>query len=156
MKEKVFNTEVVNSLKALGAWAEKIPDMPFNPLARFNPEKPSDILGGYKGRFFMIESKQMKKFEALGERHFQHNQIKSLDRAVATGNAAFVFVNVRIRAVKGENNYENRLIVLDWKRWGQRIKTASIKAKEIKELPFVSGQKGLFPLDAFLQGLINE
>lgn len=153
MRESKFNTEVVNSLKELGAFAEKIPDMPFAGGLRFNPEKPCDIFGGFMGRFFIGESKQMKKFEALGERHFRPNQIKALDKAISTGNRAFVFLNVRIKAVKGEVKHENRMIILDWKVWGGMIKNGSIKAKQIKELPYIVGHKGLFDLKHFLMEL---
>lgn len=151
MREAKFNTEIVNSLKEQGAWAEKIPDVPRGMGLRFLPEKPCDIIGGFKGTFFMIESKQMKKFEAFGARHFRDNQLDALDRAVQTLNPAYAFLNVRIASPR-----TNRLIILDWITWGHRLRQNSIKAEEIKKLPFIQGHKERFDLTKFLEHLCEK
>ena len=153
MRESDFNTEIVNSIKALGGWAYKIPDIVPGGGSRFTPDKPCDILGGYKGKFIGIESKQMKKFEALGIRHVRYNQEKSLDEMVAKGNRAFLFINVRIRAVKGKVKRENRLIPLDWKEWGPVLKLGSLKASEIEKLYYITGTDGKFHLREVLDSL---
>ena len=69
MKESTFNNEILNSLRQGGAWAYKIPDSPTSwtmAATRFTPEKPCDIVGMYQKIGFIVEGKQIKKFEAFG------------------------------------------------------------------------------------------
>jgi len=140
LKESKFNAELINSLDHWGAYAFKIPDLPASMTMglRFVAEKPCDIFGGYHGKFFAIESKQIKKFEAFGLRHIRDSQIKHLTSMVKTGNRAFIFLNIRIAAVKGKTKRENRLVIFDWADLSR--KTESYKQKEVMALPYVSYQ----------------
>lgn len=166
MREANFNTETTNSLKAGRAWAFKIPDSPTSwtmRRTRFTPEKPCDIIFCFGGRFGAIESKQMKKFQAFGLRHLRENQIRNLDRVTATGGRAFVFLNVRVRGkrgavVKGKwtgANYENRLIIFDWKVWKPLFEILPLSGKEVQSLAFIRGKKGLFDLSSFLGAVVS-
>lgn len=151
MKENQFNTEIKNSLEEQGAWAYKIPDSPTSWTAhrtRFTPEKPCDIVGCYKSVGFLIEGKQSKKFEAFNINEVRASQQKNMDMAVDKGNRAFIFLNVRIA-----KPYENRLIIMDWAEVRDSLRNESIKAKQIKELPYTTGKKGRFDLSEFLEGL---
>jgi penicillin-binding protein-related factor A (putative recombinase) len=140
MKESKFNAELINSLDHWGAYAYKIVDLPASMTMglRYVPEKPCDIIGGYHGKFFGIESKQIKKFEAFGVRHLRDGQIKHLTEMVKRGNRAFVFLNIRIAPVKGKTKRENRLVIFDWAEFSKR--TESLKQKEVMALPYVSYQ----------------
>ena len=160
MKESDFNAEVVRSLKAHNGWAYKLGDIPASITAGLNfvPEKPCDILGGYKGKFVAIEGKQFKKFQAFNINHLRPSQIKAMKEMTAAGLRGFIFLNIRIKAIKGEQSHENRVIIFDWKEWGQRIEENSIKQKELMALPFISGKtvkdKGIiYDLETFLEGL---
>lgn len=156
MKESLFNTEILRSLQDEGAWAYKIADQPTSWTAhatRFTPDKPCDIVAMFLGHGFIIEGKQIKKFEAFGLDKIRPSQIKNMDEAVDKGNRAFVFLNIRIKAVKGETQHENRLITFDWAELRERFKSGSIKAKELKELPYIEGSKSRFNLKTFLLDL---
>lgn len=139
MREAQFNTEMVNSLRHWGAFAHKLADLPasLTRALRFTPDKPCDIIGGY-GKFFGIESKQIKKWEAFGMRHIRQSQIDAMDDMIKTGNRAFVFLNVRIKAVKGESKHANKTIFWDWREF--REMKDSIKAKDLQKLPYISYQ----------------
>jgi penicillin-binding protein-related factor A (putative recombinase) len=139
MREAQFNTELVNSLKYWGAWAHKIPDLPASMAAglRFTPDKPCDVVGGY-GKFFAIESKQIKKFEAFGMRFLRDSQIKELNSIIERGNRAFIFLNIRIKAVKGKVKRENRLVIFDWKEFRELKET--IKKADVEKLPYITYQ----------------
>ena len=124
---------------------------------RYVPEKPCDVLGAYRGRFFAIESKQMKKFEAFGMRHMRPAQIKHLNEITKTGSKAFVFLNVRIPAIKKiKQKRENRLIIFEWRHF-QGLGEVSLKKKDIETLPYVSYQtvdkKIMYDLKHFLAAL---
>lgn len=140
MREATFNTELVRSLKFWGAWAYKIPDIPTSRLVgmRYTPDKPCDVIGAYSNYFFAIESKQMKKFEAFGMRFIRESQAKELNLMTSKGNQAFIFLNIRIKAIKGGAKRENRLIIFKWTDF--RDRTKSYTAKELKTLPYVGYQ----------------
>lgn len=143
MRESTFNSELLHSLKEQGAWAYKIPDHPTSwtsHATRFTPDKPCDIVGMYKGVGFIIEGKQIKKFEAFGINSLRPSQIMNLDEAVNKGNRAFVFLNIRIKAEKGKVKHENRCLMFDWKIWRDRFKESSIKGKELPDIPYVEGK----------------
>lgn len=151
MKERTFNTEVKNSLIESGAWAYKIPDAPIFPgqLTRFTGDKPCDIVGGYRGHFFGIESKQVKKYEAFGLRFFRPCQIENLDKMVAGENAAFAFLNIRQK-----KPYINRLLIFDWA--DETWKRETIKKRDLEILSLeegIVGKNGLFDLGSFLEDL---
>lgn len=151
MKENTTNTEIKNSLVEQGAFAYKIADQPTSWTAhrtRFTPDKPCDIICLYKGKGCLIEGKQMKKFEAFGIRHLRPAQCKAMDEAVAAGNRAFIFLNVRIA-----KPYENRLIILEWSVVKDQLMEASFKAKEIEQMRYIRGSKGRFDLTEFLREL---
>lgn len=164
MRESKFNAELINSLDHWGAYAYKIVDLPASRTMglRYVPEKPCDIFGGYHGKFFAIESKQAKKFEAFGIRHLRDAQIKHLTDMVKRGNRAFVFLNIRIAAVKGKVKRENRLVIFDWADLSQKVD--SYKQKEVMGMPYVSYQlvkkrptddagEIIYDIKAWLEGL---
>lgn len=152
MNEKTFNLELKKSLIFHGAWAHKIADMPRGPMLRFNPEKPCDIVGVFKGQMFVIESKQIKKFQAFGIEALRPGQISSLTKIHEAGGKAFVFLNVRIpRTI-------NSILVFEWEFWKWRWQTlGSLKKDEIEVMTFKEGLKAqrvnkdlIFDLEEFL------
>jgi len=153
MKESVFNSEIVGSLRDFGFWAYKIPDFPQSMIrgSRFNPEKPFDIVGMISEIGVAIEGKQMRKFEAFGIRHMRPSQIAEFDFMVDNSAArAFIFLNIRQKADKvAGSQYENRLIILEWSEIRDRLKKESIKKKEIEGLPFIQGKNSRFNLGWF-------
>jgi len=157
MRESHFNSELTKSLAHWGAWSYKIQDLPASMTMglRYTPDKPCDILGTYRSKFFAIESKQIKSFEAFGMRHMRPAQIKHLTEIVKTGSRAFVFLNIRIPAIKGKQKRENRLIIFDWAEFSKL--EASIKQKEIKDHPFISNQNVdgniIYDIKPFLESL---
>lgn len=154
MRESVFNTEVKNSLEAAGAWAYKIADQPTSwthSLTRFTPDKPCDIIGIYKKNGFLVEGKQMRRFEAFGENRMRPSQIEAFNE---NEEISYVFLNVRIKAVKGVAKHENRLIIFPWKWLRTKWANGSIKAKELQSMLYIQGKDGLFDLKDFLDGQI--
>jgi len=156
MKEAFFSTEIVRSLRYHGGWAYKIPDAPITKeilkITRFTAAKPSDIVACFDSLFVAIETKQLKTWKALSIRDFRPEQIEGLTNIVAHKGRAFVFVNIRINK-KGQP-YENRLIILDWAVWGERLQAKSIFAKELKERAyyksFTVDEKRIFDLTEWL------
>lgn len=140
MRESQFNTEMVQSLRYWGAFAYKLADLPasLTRALRFTPDKPCDIIAGFAGKMVGIESKQMKKYEAFGLRHIRDSQVEHMNAMIAAGCRAFVILNIRIRAVKGETKHENRTVIFDWKEF--REQKESIKAKDLKSLPYITYQ----------------
>lgn len=147
MKEAVFNTEIVNSIKDLGWFAHKLTDTPRVPGLRFISEKPFDIFAVAHGTPIAIESKQFKKFQGFSIRYLRDNQIEYLDKMIASGGRAFVFLNVRIPTIKGVQKRENRCYIIDWAKWDRN----QIPVKDIKDMPFVEGKNGKFDLLNFLR-----
>lgn len=101
MREQTFTTEIMNSLKSYGFWAYKIPDAPYSRMKdaglRFIPPKPCDIVACKDGKFYAIETKQMKKWEKLSIDTFTLSQITNMTNIVKAGGVAYAFVNVRIK-----------------------------------------------------------
>lgn len=140
MKEAIFSTEIVRSIRHHGGWAFKIPDMPITKellkITRFTNAKPCDIVSTFNGQFVAIETKQFKKWEALGVRHFRPEQLSGMTDIVANGGRAFVFLNIRIKADKIKKLMAvNRLLVFDWSTWGPRIMKRSIFAESLRQRP---------------------
>lgn len=135
----------MNSLKGMGWWAYKIPDFPVGGGTigfRFNPEKPFDIACFSDSGGIAVEGKQFKKYKAFGARHMRPSQIQAFDEIVGLGvGRAFVFLNIRASKPR-----MNRLITFDWAFWGKRIKSETIKAKELRDFWYVEGKRGLFDL----------
>lgn len=146
MNEAKFNSELVSSLKAAGAWAYKIPDAPVSQTygMQFTPKKPCDIVGCFGRTFFAIEGKQIKEFKAFGPNALRPSQKENLNQIVNTGGRAFVFLNIRIPV---RNDYENRLLVFDWYRFKD---SSSIKKPDIMKYPYIAGKLGTFDLWPFL------
>jgi len=157
MKEAHVNTEWKNSLKAYGAWAYKIADMPhFTGMkTRFDVEKPCDIVGGYKGIFFGIEGKMIKKYESFGLKNMRPSQIKNLNEMVTKGNRAFVFLNIRILPDQTRGiRRMNRLLIFDWAKWSSIWeRSGTLKKKHLESAKGIDGKNGLFDLRGFLSGL---
>ncbi len=159
MKESHFNTEIRKSFEHLGGYAYKIPDMPHGAIKgmRFNPDKPCDIMVGWRGIYFGIEGKIIKKLGAFGDQ-IRESQIKGLDAMVASGNSAFVFLNVRINGDEGGKRV-NQLVIFDWVLWGPKFKQGTIKKAdliEVIESQGIKGQGGLFDLRGFLNGVLHH
>lgn len=151
MREANFNIEVVSSLRTYGAWAYKPSDQPptFGKTMRFTPSKPCDILGCVMGRFFAIESKQIKEWKSFTIKMLRPNQIVALDDIVKAGGRAYVFLNVRMPRI------ENRLIIFDWAVWATHLKGDLIKPDSLKNMPFIKGAKEEFDLSEFLKDIVN-
>lgn len=134
MKEATFTTEVMRSLRHYDLWAFKIPDMPITKailkITRFTNAKPADIVACLEDKFIAIETKQFKKWEALGLRHFRPEQVSGMSSIVEQGGRAFVFLNIRIA------RKENRLLIFDWKTLHPKLQKGSVKAKELRERPY--------------------
>jgi hypothetical protein len=141
MREANVCTEIVNSLKACGAWAYKIDDPRGFAPGIFHRPRPFDILffAGTKGG--AIEVKMIKEWRSLKASMFQDHQIQNLDTIKAIGGNAYCLLNVRIKTP-----YTNRLIILKWKEWGEIIKTTGIDKKTLESLSYCQGTKGLFNL----------
>jgi len=147
LRESTTNTEIVNSIKAAGHWAYKIPDFPQSMIAgsRFNPEKPFDIVAFIAGRAVAIEGKQFKKYQAFGERHMRPSQLEEFNRIVdRDAGRAFVFLNIRQPRPR-----LNRLLIFDWKNLRERFKDGSIKMRELEAQQYLEGRKKLFNLGGF-------
>lgn len=144
MREQIFVSEVIASLRDHGAWAYKIPDMPTSWVSRrtrFTPAKPCDIVAAFHGKFIAIECKQMKQWKSFPISSLRESQVQALDDLHYQGARASVFLNVRIA------KEENRLIIFEW-GWLKTQK--SIHAKMLKELPYIDGKRGRFNLGGFL------
>jgi hypothetical protein len=123
---------------------------------RFSPEKPCDIIAGIKGRSVLIELKQIKKWQAFGKTQMRGSQILNLTEAMRSGSACFVFLNVRIRAIKGLSKHENKLLIFDWAKWGDILSSGTIKAKELVRIPYIEGSsKGGFDLTSFFNSIVG-
>ncbi len=112
VKENIFNTEVVRSLKHYDYFAYKISDV---MGSRFTETKPCDILiCSPKGVFIAAESKQIKKWSGLTGKMLRDNQIKTLDKTVKNKGKAFVLLNIRLPLIKGKQQKENWCVVFNW------------------------------------------
>lgn len=154
MREKVFNTEIKNSLLALGHWAHKIGDQPIGKQEdggqshdgfRFNIKKPFDIIAVICGRGVAIEGKMIRRFQAFGQRDIRDIQKENLDKMLAAGGRAFVFLNVR-GVIAGRR--ENRCIIFDWAEFRE---VQTIPHRVLQTLPFIPGAHGLFDLHIFCE-----
>jgi len=134
MKEAVFTSELMRSLRVQGFWAYKIPDSPITQgvleVTRFTAAKPCDVVACYDGQTVLIECKQLKKWKAFGLKHIRDSQVKHLTDVIASGGKAYIFLNIRINA----SPRVDRLIILDWAKWGKRLQLETIKAKDLKAL----------------------
>jgi Holliday junction resolvase len=136
VRESTFNTEVVNSLKAEGFFAYKIPDTPASIVRglRYSPEKPCDIVASIGGKFVAIESKQIKKIQAFGLRDFRESQIDSLNKIVRDGGKAYAFLNIRVHGDK-EFKRLNLLVGLNWKYWYPKFEQGfKLDAKFLRDM----------------------
>jgi len=159
MKESVFTSDVIRSLKRCGAWSYKIMDSPTSwtmHITRFTADKPCDILGMYAGRFFAIENKQIKKWTKFGLENMRASQIRELENITRLGGEAFVLLNVRIKARKAKGRakawkHENRLIVFDWITFKNK---GTYSIDELKALGFIKQElkdrKPFYDLSMFL------
>jgi penicillin-binding protein-related factor A (putative recombinase) len=161
MRETQFNSEVMTSLKAFGAWSYKIADSPTSwtmARTRFTPEKPCDIVGCYASKFFAIEGKQIKSFKAFGMNSLRQSQIDSLNDIVSRGGAAFVFLNIRIKAAKSVGvKQDDRLLIFEWTEFKEITANGSLKKKIIENWAHLKkvtwGDDRVYDLRGFLGDL---
>lgn len=155
MKEAVFNTEIVNSIKT--HWfVHKLSDSIAVPgVTRFIGEKPCDTIAFIYGRGVGIEGKMLKKWKGISIKLFRENQIEALDEMLMAHGRAFAFINVRIaaNAVTG-TKHENRLIIIDWEKWLKR-RNKTIPVKVVRKAPHIKGKKGKFDLSEFFLNIKN-
>jgi penicillin-binding protein-related factor A (putative recombinase) len=122
MKESIFVTEVINSLKEqLHPHIEKIPDMPkFNlskSFYRFSPPRPYDLFFVFQGKFYAVECKMHKKKQAIPFSIVSSYQVERLMDVVFNGNSyAYILINVRI---KREMNKCYAIKITDWVKWNR-------------------------------------
>lgn len=151
MKESVFTTEIVKSLRQSGFWVYKIPDMPHfaGMRTRFDLAKPFDIIALRNNRFYAIETKMLKSYQAFGYRHMRPHQVTSLSAINSFGGNPYVFLNIRQSKPKHINN----CIIFKWGEYPQlEQEGCSIKKPELMKLPVIKGKKGLFDLKGFYYG----
>lgn len=146
MKEAIFVSEVMRSLRHFGFWAFKIPDAPITKellkLTRFTMAKPCDIVACLPtgvisdGMFVAIECKQFKKWKAFSVRDMRPAQVEQLSAIEDHGGSCWVFLNIRV-------GHDIRLIIFEWAELRVRFleKQESIKAKELQARKFVKTMK---------------
>lgn len=150
MREAVFITEIVDSLKVAGClFVYKPADSPMSwtqHQTRFTLPKPCDIITCDREKMILIECKQLKKYEAFGERHMRPSQIENLTNAHKMGHKAFVFLNIRLAEPR-----RNILLIFNWAKlvqlWADNkgsIKGKDIEARANSESAFMA-QNGIFP-----------
>ena len=150
MRESVFCSELVKSLRHAGCYAHKLPDSPASyggVKMRFSAKKQYDVIAVYKGLPIAIECKQYKQFKGFGLNQLRDEQIEALNGFFEAGGTAYVALNIRVSASKERNQkHENRLLMFKW--------PLSFHSKaEILEYPYIEGSKGLFSLDSWLNSL---
>ncbi|MCE3234036.1 MAG: hypothetical protein K0Q50_216 [Vampirovibrio sp.] len=150
MKETTFCTEIVKSIRKIGGWAYKIPDMPYHAIrtqgVRFVGRKPFDIAACYEGQPLAIECKLYRDFKGFGLNQLRDEQIQALNDFWEAGGKALVFLNIRITGIKGKRKHENRLLAFEWP---MRFHSK----KEIEEMAYIQGSRGEFELKTILESL---
>ena len=151
--EQKFITELKKSVKLLhetkgmSHFWYKIPDSPHLGTARFDPPKPFDIFYVADSYPYAIEAKSIDGYRAFSLRDMRPSQIENLTDFDMAGGMAYVFLNIRQAASKAEGKeHINKLIIMTWGSLYHRLEQSSIKAKELKEAPFIQGKNGLFDL----------
>ena len=153
-REKVFTTELIHTLTEAGAWLYKIPDFPQAMLAgsaaRFNPPKPVDLVGVFRGRFVCIECKASAGFDSIKMDWFRENQVATMDAVEERGGVSLVAINVRNK--KRGASRVNRLYLFRWPLLVKHLQEFnSITPASLRnEQPFYEGYKERFP------GLVEE
>lgn len=147
MKESKFLSELKNALISRGAYFYKIVDMPHfqGKKTRFDTPKPFDAFCLIEGTPIAIEAKIAKSFAAFGKRHLRPSQLIGLEEFQKAGGLSYVFLNIRIKAIKGEQKHENRLLIFNWN--DLRDRDGSFKKSEIQSMKFIQGEKGGFDLN---------
>lgn len=138
MRESNFTTDVMKSLRRVGAWAYKIPDAPSSKITglRFTISKPCDIVACIDGKFIAIETKFKKKFAALSMRDMQDSQLVNLTNVLKNDGIALVFLGIK------EKGKKTKLLIYDWQTLGSRFaKNESIAAKELREHEFIEADE---------------
>jgi len=149
MRESVFCSELVKSLRQCGAYAHKLPDSPASyggAKMRFSAGKQFDVMAVFKGLPLAIECKLYKQFKGFGLNQLRDEQVQALNAYWEAGGRPFVALNIRRKAIRGVQTYENRLLLFDWPlRFHSKA--------EIEAYPYIEGSKGLFSLDSWLTSL---
>ena len=149
-KESRFNTEIKNSIVAAGGWAHKLPDPPRGGGGEgrtFTTKRPCDLVYFFRNNGGVIESKFQRGFKAFGGRLAEH-QIETLNQVVATGNEAWVFLNIYVP------RETNRLLAFPWPD-NRLVEGPSYKKQELIDYPYhVECEKGLFDIARVLEEYI--
>lgn len=133
MREAIFNTEVVNTLKSYGWFAYKLGDMIPSASLRFIPEKPCDIIScTSRGQLIAIESKQIKKWSGLKAKMLRDNQVSALDKVVKNSGLAFLLLNIRIPR-HNDKQAENWCVVFNWAKHREAILNNEYTSKVLQE-----------------------
>lgn len=157
MKEAVFNTEISRSINSQGGWYYKVADSPTSwtmKQTRYTPVKPCDGFGMYQGIGFLVECKQIKKWQSLSLKAFRQNQIESLSRFYELGGKSFVFLNIRISANKSlGQKRENRCLIFEWEKLYRWLSDRNLSKHVLNRWEYVQGKKGQFDMSKFFQNL---
>ena len=145
MNESKFNAEIIKSIKLVGGWAYKIPDLP-GPTTK----KPFDIVGSLNGRPLAIEGKMMKNFSRFSKKEFRPHQLNCLIEFSVSGGLSFVFLNIR-SPYHGRYGYENRLIIFDLLAIKELDAGKSFSPSDLLDRVYSPGGLGIFGLDEFKQ-----
>ena len=142
MKETEITRMIRASLERAGAWAYKIPDHAFVPgRRRANIPRPFDLVACYRGELLAIEVKLLRGYQAFGMRHLRESQIEHLERVVQAGGRAYVF------CVVWEPRQYKRLLIWPWDEFPRE---ASIRKRELQELPYLDHARCGWPMTAWL------
>lgn len=142
MLEAEITTNLVKSMGDVGLWAYKIPDDMAG--TSFSLRRPFDIVVNARGKFVAVEVKRTRGLCAFGLRAFQEHQPMELDKVLAHGGKAYVFL------VAWSPRELNDLFIFDWSRWGERIKSGeSIKARELAAMEAIRGRKGRYEISSW-------
>jgi penicillin-binding protein-related factor A (putative recombinase) len=143
MRESNFTTDVMRSLRRIGAWAYKIPDAPSSKITglRFTAAKPCDIVACVDGKFVAIETKFKKKFSAFSVRDMRESQLVNLTNILRDNGNAYVFLGIK------EPCHSTKLFIFEWAHIGELFAVGlSMSAKDLKGLPYLEMESGVFDL----------
>lgn len=147
MNEAKFQKELKESFSEIGMIAYKFFDLPVSALRglQYVPEKPSDFVVFDGKTAFLVECKQIKKYESFGMRQMRPGQIRELNRITNSGGLGFVFLNVRIKSP-----HENKILIWEWSEFKSSCQTfGPFDIGELKAAEGLRAKAGVFNLQKF-------